>query len=165
MQNKAELNELLEKRAVEYYFQPIVSTATGEIYAYEALMRAHMTTLQNPAEILQLARMESKLNQIESMTWFKSMEAFSGWIEKGRVSEACRIFINSVPNLVLPSDQLDQFEKRYQPYLKNIVLEITEEEEDVYKRQILSYAKEGVRLGSGRSARLTVNSDLSWLLK
>ncbi|RHV91722.1 EAL domain-containing protein [Lachnospiraceae bacterium OF09-33XD] len=129
MQNKAELNELLEKRAVEYYFQPIVSTATGEIYAYEALMRAHMTTLQNPAEILQLARMESKLNQIESMTWFKSMEAFSGWIEKGRVSEACRIFINSVPNLVLPSDQLDQFEKRYQPYLKNIVLEITEEEE------------------------------------
>ncbi|MEG1744087.1 MAG: hypothetical protein RR215_00745, partial [Ruthenibacterium sp.] len=33
------LNEMLLHDLVDYYFQPIVSAVTGEVFAYEALMR------------------------------------------------------------------------------------------------------------------------------
>ncbi len=129
LQNKAELNELIEKQAVQFHFQPIVDAKTGEIFAYEALMRAHMSTLKTPDEIFTLARLEFKLNQMETIAWFKSMEAFTALARENGITEEQKIFINSVPNHIVPEDKLKVFEEQYRHYLQRIVLEITEEEE------------------------------------
>ena len=43
-----DLFNLLENELVEFHYQPIVSLQTGEIYGYEALMRAPWRPLSNP---------------------------------------------------------------------------------------------------------------------
>ena len=46
LHKKEELNKLIDQRLVDYHFQPIVSTATGDVFAYEALMRSRMDGLK-----------------------------------------------------------------------------------------------------------------------
>ena len=129
VQNKAELTQLIEKELIEYSFQPIISAQTGEIFAYEALMRANLPTLRNPEEILALAKIESKLKQIETLSLFKAMEAYATHVESGQIDSKCKIFVNSIANQVMSFGRIKQFESRFGKYLHNIVLEMTEEEQ------------------------------------
>ena len=128
LQNKAELTELIEKELLQYHFQPIVDARTAQIYGYEALMRANMPTLRTPNEIITLAKLEAKLNQIEVLTWCKSLEAYAEHIKSGKIPGNCKLFINSIANQLVPPEQFRQIEARYHNILQNIVLEITEEE-------------------------------------
>ncbi|MEG1773243.1 MAG: EAL domain-containing protein, partial [Oscillospiraceae bacterium] len=128
LQNKAELTELIEKERIEYHFQPIVCARTGKIYAYEALMRANMPALHTPDEIITLARLESKLSQIETLTWFKAMEAFADLCQRGQIAPSCRVFINSMANQIMSASKFRAFEVRFGEFLSRIVLEFTEEE-------------------------------------
>ncbi|MCC2864937.1 MAG: EAL domain-containing protein [Clostridiales Family XIII bacterium] len=128
MQSKTELNEILTKGLIEYHFQPIVSTTTGEIFAYEALMRANMPTLRSPNEILSVAKEEGKLSQIESLTVYKSFEAFAGHMRSGSIGSNCKLFFNSLPNQGLSPADIKQVETLYADYLPLVVFEITEEE-------------------------------------
>lgn len=125
LHSREELNQLIEEELVEYYFQPIVDAHTGEIFAYEALMRSKLPTLQSPLDILRLARSQSKLYQIEHLTWFKSMEYFVGKIA---AKNNCKIFINSIPNQALTDQDMQNFEKEYGAYLERMVVELTEDE-------------------------------------
>ena len=81
-------------------FQPIVSTATGEVFAYEALMRSRMDGLKTPLEILALAKSQSLLYQIERMTWFEALKHFAGF---SCLAQDCRLFINSIACLLYTS--------------------------------------------------------------
>ena len=128
LQNKEELNHLIEEELIEYYFQPIIDVATGETFAYEALMRSRLDSIPTVYEILSLAKQESKLYEIERLTWFKSMEAFVDLIHSRTVKEGVRIFINSIPNQDLDEKDVEWFEFQYGEYLNLIVQEITEEE-------------------------------------
>lgn len=128
LQSKEEFHMLLEEQGVIYYFQPIVNAHTGEIFAYEALMRSSLKTLKSPQDILSLAKMEYKLDRIEYITWFKAMQAFVSHCSNGIVDSKCRIFINSIPNQVLSAEAIQEFERLYKNYLDRIVQEITEEE-------------------------------------
>ncbi len=128
LQNKAELTELIEKELLQYHFQPIVDAKTGRVFGYEALMRANMPTLRSPNEIITLAKLEAKLNQIEVLTWFKSLEAYAGHIQSGKIAGDCKLFINSIANQLVPIDKFRILEEQYHDLLHNIVLEITEEE-------------------------------------
>lgn len=114
---------------VIYFFQPIVHGKTGEIFAYEALMRADMTMLHNPAEILALAKQESKLNQIEILTWKKSLESYVAQMEAGTIQKGCRLFINSIASQIMDEAHYREIEEVYGEYLGQVVLEVTEEEE------------------------------------
>ena len=77
LQCKEELNTILEKGLVDYAFQPIVDARDGSVYAYEALMRPNTENIKSPDALLALARSQSKLQQIEKLTFFKGMEIFS----------------------------------------------------------------------------------------
>ena len=125
LHNQNALNRLIEEELVEYYFQPIVNAADGTVFAYEALMRSKISAFKSPVEILALARSQSKLYQIERLTWFKSLEAFD---EKQADFAGCKLFINSISNQILSDDDISLLEQQYLPYLKQVVVELTEEE-------------------------------------
>lgn len=138
LDNKEELNRLLEEELVAYHFQPIVDVRTGQPYAYEALMRSQLASFKSPLEINNLAKLEFKLDKMERLTWFKAMEAFVDHLEQGRVAPDCHVFINSIPNQILSEEDSKLFADMYQPYLSLIVQEIIEEEkihDDIRQRK------------------------------
>lgn len=108
-------------------FQPIVDARTGEIFAYEALMRPSTENIKTPMELLALARSQSKLQQVERLTMFKSMEAFT---KTNLVNNEAKIFINSIANQHLTLEESREFEKSYGKYMKRVVIEFTEEEHE-----------------------------------
>lgn len=128
LQNKAELTELIEKKALYYHFQPIVDARTGNVFAYEALMRSEMPTLRNPEQILRLAKAESKLNHIEKLTWEIALSTFFGLRKAGLVSKETRLFINSIPDQAVSKHQVDEISEKYKDMLHLVVMELTEEE-------------------------------------
>lgn len=121
---KEELNKIIDEKLINYKFQPIVSVKSGEIYGYEALMRPVSDIIKSPAELIEIAKSQSKLYQIEKITFFKSLEKYTS----NEDSNKYKIFINSVSNQVLSSYDTDMLEEMYGDYLKNIVIEITENE-------------------------------------
>lgn len=122
---KEELNRLIEENLMDYHFQPIVDATTGEIFAYEALMRTCLSTLKSPLEILSLARSQSKLYQIERLTWFGVLAAYRR--EQQRIGER-HIFLNSIPNQSVTDEDFMELERLYGDLLSHVVVEFTEEE-------------------------------------
>lgn len=129
VKSKAEFTRLLEQEAITHYFQPIIDIQTGEVFAYEALMRSTLPTLTSPLQILALAKLDSKLAVIEKLTWFKALEKFKYYRDKKVVLPTCKIFINSIANQILSSEQLQELEEKYGDILSNVVLEVVESEE------------------------------------
>lgn len=125
LHNKEELNKFIDEELVEYHFQPIVDARTGTIFAYEALMRSKLPTLKSPMEILTLARSQSKLYQIERLTWFHALQNFAAY---QNIPQDSKLFINSIANQTLSDKDIRELELLFEPYLSRVVLEITEEE-------------------------------------
>lgn len=125
LQSKEDLNHLIDDRLVRYVFQPIVDAHTGEVFAYEALMRPQLPALSSPLDVLTLARSQSKLYQIEYLTLFKSLETFASFGERTRDT---KLFVNSIPNQVLTQKDFERFQREFAPYLHRIVIELTESE-------------------------------------
>lgn len=143
-ESKEELNTIIEQRAVQFYFQPIVSCKDGSIFAYESLMRSFMPTLKNPLDILKIAKQEGRLNDIEELTWFLSMETYVNHIKNGHIDNTCKVFINSISNQILSLEKIEELGQLYSDYLSNTVLEITEAEnasESYHKRKIEIFKK------------------------
>ncbi|MEG1943649.1 MAG: diguanylate cyclase, partial [Angelakisella sp.] len=121
LHSREELNKLIEHRMISYHFQPIVSAATGAVFAYEALMRSRLETLRTPLEILALARSQSKLYEIEKLTWFSALETT---VKDSVFADGnCKIFINSVSNNILNDNDIEELRSTFQRYLHRIVLE------------------------------------------
>lgn len=137
---REEFNEFVAQERVIYHWQPIVSTKTGEAFAYEALMRTDMKTLRNPQEVLDIAAREARLDDIERITLFHAMASFVENCEAGRVSPDCRVFINSIPNQLLSYEDSIRFERRFSAYLNRLVVEITES--DRVRENILKEKRE-----------------------
>ncbi len=125
MRNKELLNKLIEERLVDYAFQPIVNAVTGELFAYEALMRSRLRAFNNPIEILTIARSQSKLYQIERLTWTLSLRDFR---RHKTVPANCKLFVNSIASEHLSPEDILELEKEYGDTLSRVVVELTEEE-------------------------------------
>lgn len=157
LQNKEELTTMLEKALVQYHFQPIVDTATGELFAYEALMRVEMPTLHTPEEVITLARLEGKLDQVEVLTWRKALEAYDNHMRMKAVPSHCKVFINSISNQVLPVEIVSELEHQFGGILNLVVMEMTENERLEatvlqHKKMMVSYWNGAIALddyGSG----------------
>lgn len=126
LHGKEELNRFIDEELVSFAFQPIVDAKNGSIFAYEALMRPQIETLTSPLDIIRLARSQSKLHEIERLTFFKAMESFNH--QREAFGDA-KIFINSIPNHVLSHRDLQIFEEIYKSDLNRIVIEIIESEQ------------------------------------
>ncbi|MEG0379099.1 MAG: EAL domain-containing protein [Eubacterium sp.] len=75
--------------------------------------------------MLAVASEESKLHEIEVMTWFSVMKIFKRDLESFGDT---KIFINSISNQFLAEEELKVFEELYAPLLNRIAIEMSEEE-------------------------------------
>ena len=117
---------LFRSAMVKYAFQPIVSAKTGEVFAYEALMRPQTKKMQSPYDVIRLAQSQSKLYEIEKLTFFEAMKTYERSIEQFK---GAKIFINSLANTRLSEEDLAQFEQQFAGHLDQLVIEITENEQ------------------------------------
>lgn len=97
--------------------------------AYEALMRSDMEALRSPATIMKLAREQGALCEIERLTFFKSLENFDHLRSEGLVRRDTMLFINSIASVCLPREDSEYMESRWHELCRQMVIEITEEEE------------------------------------
>lgn len=127
LEGREELNHLLETKAVDFAFQPIV-TREGVVYGYELLMRPRLNNLKGVMELITLARAQAKLPQIEELTWNHGFQSLDEQVKAGHVPDGTRFFINSIANVVLEDALVNQWEMLYPEYLSRIVMEVTEGE-------------------------------------
>lgn len=115
---------LIKNNLFVYNFQPLINARTGEIYAYEALMRTTDEIGMNPGEILQIAKEYNRLYDIEKATIYNVLEYMNNHFDKfiGK-----RVFINTVPGHFLSSEDYEYVNKKYSHLLKYCVIEITEQ--------------------------------------
>ncbi len=125
LSGREELHNILENQLVEYAFQPIIDVKTGEIYAYESLLRPQSSVLTSPLKLIQIATAQSKLWQIEKITFFKTLSSYKRFYD---LFNGCKIFINSVPSQILKDEEYKEIETLYADVLNNVVVEITENE-------------------------------------
>lgn len=123
---REELNNLIDESRVKFVYQPIVDAKTGEIHGYEALMRPISDNIKTINDLFRLAKAQSKLHQMERLTWLGVMEQYVQWIDKFKNR---KIFINSLPNVVLHPIDIATLEIKYENYLSNIVIEIIESDD------------------------------------
>ena len=126
---RREFRQLLSNAQVFYCFQPIFSARSGKVVAYEALMRSDLPTLRSPATIMKLAREQGALCEIERLTFFKSLESFDHLRSEGLVRRDTMLFINSIASVCLPREDSEYMESRWHELCRQMVIEITEEEE------------------------------------
>lgn len=115
---------LVKKNLFRYCFQPIVDVHTGDIFAYEALMRTDSSINMSPLDVISTATAYNMLYDIEHATMFNVIGHYAESREK---FEGKKIFINSIPGYTLnDSDNLIITEK-YGDLMDNFVFEITEQ--------------------------------------
>lgn len=138
LHSKEELNKLIEEESVQYVFQPIVDARTGEIFAYEALMRpisAHLTT---PTDVLRIAETQSQLRRIERLTLFKSVRTYLQYPE---AAANRKLFINTLPGQMISGRDVHEFEYEFRGILDHLVFEFMETEklDSEFTREKLDY--------------------------
>lgn len=170
LENREAINRLLDEQLIRFAFQPIVDLKTGEFIAYEALMRPLLDNFKNPKEILAVAAAQSKLAQLERMI---ILMAFQTIAEQSNEIGDRTIFINSIPSQILNDEDHLMLQRRYGQIFKNIVLEVTEEE-DInmanLRNKVNLFKKHGARIavddfGSGYSNEVRILSLLPDIIK
>lgn len=127
-QIRQEFHRFIKEELVTYYFQPIISARTGEIEAYEALMRSDLPILKRPDVVMKIAREEGALQEIERMTMFKAAETFTELKEKNKIKGDALLFVNSIASQHMADKDEAEFSRRFSHLQKQLVIEITEEE-------------------------------------
>ncbi len=116
--------KLLEHNLFQYHFQPIVDARTGEIFAYEALMRTDPDTIDlSPMEILDLAAKEGRLYNIERYTFYNTLQLMK---ENKELFQNKKLFLNSISNHQLTDIDFEELYHNYSLLFRNVVMEIKE---------------------------------------
>lgn len=127
-QSRLEFHQMLEARKINYHFQPIFRAEDGEIYGYEALMRVDMPSLRDPKVVLQIAKEEGFMKEIERLTMFMATESYVALLDKGMVSENAFLFINSIANEDMTLEDEQKYHERFAEIQDRMIIEITETE-------------------------------------
>lgn len=131
------LNRFIEEKLLDFAFQPIVDAKTGEIFAYEALMRPRSDELKTVGDVMRLAKAQSKMYQIEVITMYGVLEAF---LKQKDAFGNAKLFLNSIPNIFWTEKDCNGFEETYKEELHRLVVEIIES--DRSDRETFSVKKE-----------------------
>jgi EAL domain-containing protein (putative c-di-GMP-specific phosphodiesterase class I) len=133
-------------------FQPIVRSADGSVYGYEALLRSNEPALPNPMAVLEAAERLDRLNDLGRVTRARAAEAFAA-----PGSEA--LFVNLHPRDLLDPALFDASAPLAR-IAGRVVLEITEraslEASEAMKARVVALRRLGYRiaiddLGAGYS--------------
>lgn len=119
---------IIQNNLLQYYFQPIVCADTGEIYAYEALMRPQKVNgIQlNPFDVLTMATDEGMLYEIERATIFNT---FNYVYNHQNVFTDKKLFINAIPTCLLNDADYKIILDKYNFLFEHIVVEVIESED------------------------------------
>ncbi|MFV0441597.1 MAG: EAL domain-containing protein [Lachnospirales bacterium] len=146
LENRENINKLIDEELICFAFQPIVSLKTGDVFGYEALMRPLIANFKNPQEILAVATAQSKLVQLENLIISKAFKSIDENIDK--IGDK-KIFINSIPNEVVGLKYFDELKEKYSKYFDNVVIEIIEtetREEISLKTKVDLFKKNGIKI-------------------
>ena len=120
------VNEILDTNNLRYNFQPIVDARTGDIYGYEALMRAGENNTVPPYVILKYAIKCQRLYDVERATFNNVLSA----VELRQEQFAGRkVFVNSIPGYQLDNADYEKLRKEYGAVMKQMVVEVIEQSE------------------------------------
>lgn len=125
--SREEITKLIDEGRFHFDFQPVVDLREGVIYGYEALIRSELGYFKTPEDILSTARTQSRLGQLESAIIMKALFLVRKNID---IIGARKIFINSGSGQRLSDRELDTIRQIYKDILHQIILEITEAEND-----------------------------------
>lgn len=117
-------NRMIMDNQLTYYVQPIVETTSGNIVAYEALMRSVGDVKMEPKQILAIAATQNSLYAIEKLTFFNSLKLLS---ENQQVFENKKLFINSMCDYTLNEEDFNELYLTYGELLEKCVIEIVED--------------------------------------
>lgn len=118
---------IIDDNKITYHFQPVVSAKTGEIFGYEALMRADTTPYMAPPAIIKYAEFFNRLHDVEYMTFFNVLKTATAY--KSAISDGKKIFINSIPNYQLTNEDMKELDMYFEMFRGNIVVELSEKAE------------------------------------
>ncbi len=115
---------MITENLFTYHVQPIVETTTGNIVAYEALMRSTGDLKMEPKQILSIAANQNSLYAIEKLTFFNTMKLIS---ENQSVFENKKLFINSMCEYSLNDEDFNELYLTYGELMEKCVIEIVED--------------------------------------
>lgn len=127
-QSRLEFHQMMDAGKIAYHFQPIFRADSGEVYGYEALMRVDMPSLREPKMVLQIAREEGLMGEIEKLTMFKATESYMALLDKGAVPQSAFLFINSIANEDMTEEDEKEYHDRFGQLQDRVIIEITETE-------------------------------------
>ena len=122
----ARVTEILDNNSLCYHYQPIVRADSGEIYAYEALMRPVGDENITPLHILRYAALTGRLGEVEEKTFLNVLGIISESKEQffGR-----RVFINSMPDVHASAEKRVEIDRLLSMFPEDVVVEMTENSE------------------------------------
>lgn len=135
------LNRLLEGNLIQFAFQPIVDLSSGSIYGYEALMRPMTKEFSSPLEILNIATNQSKLSQVEGMTF----ELIFQWLEQNlHVLQDRKLFFNTITGRYFDEEVMESVNKDFKSLIPHMVFEILETnvDEDTFTKNITDFRRD-----------------------
>ena len=117
---------LIDNNLFSYHFQPIVEVQTGNVVAYEALMRTDKSIGMRPVEVLGYAAQLKRLYDVEKLTMRNTLEAVYNHQD---ALHSRKLFINSIPAHMLTDADWAEMETQYGELLEKLVIELTEQSE------------------------------------
>ncbi|MCM1568325.1 MAG: GNAT family N-acetyltransferase [Roseburia sp.] len=120
------LKDIIDNNRFTYAFQPIVEAGTGDIYAYEALMRTDTDTPLSPLTILQYAAIHDRLYDIEKATMYNVIAQVE---ERKEEFSDKKVFMNSIPGCQLEDEDYRRLLESFGGSWEQIVVEVTEQTE------------------------------------
>lgn len=139
------VNELIDRNRFRYAFQPIINAKTGEVYGYEALMRAEEGLPFSPLVILKYATLDNRLYDIERATFFNVLEQIKKF---GDIGDH-KFFVNSISSSMLVEKDYRKLKDLHESQFSNMVVEITEQtelEDELLERILERSRKDGFGL-------------------
>lgn len=120
------VKDIMDHNRLQYHFQPIVNAKTGEVYAYEALMRAEVTPYVSPLTIIKYADYMGRLYDVERLTFFNVLERIA---KDETLFEGKKVFVNSIPDNRLQGEDAEMLRDKLKKHSATVVVELTEQAE------------------------------------
>ena len=138
------VKKILDENLFKYHFQPIVDAKTGEIFSYEALMRADVEQRISPLDILKYATHLDRLKDVEKATLYNVLTFVN---DNNTLFEGKKVFINSIPGNQLVGQEAAGIEEKLKSIHDQVVIELTEQteaEDDAFERMKERFTQLGV---------------------